>query len=123
MKNTIRGILIDPYTKTLSYTDIELNDHGGCLKGLYKAINCDLVELVRLSKDLDLWVDEEGLLKIDEDTKYFHTEGMSNPIAGRGVLLGNKRTKEGIDATDCPYTIDDVLSKITFREFSFNPFY
>jgi hypothetical protein len=48
---------------------------------------------------------------------------MSNPIAGRGVLLGNKRTKEGIDATDCPYRIYDVLSKITFREFSFNPFY
>lgn len=123
MNNIIRGILIDPVAKKLSYIDIAINESGSCLKSLYKAINCDLVELVRLSDSLDLWVDEEGLLKIDENTKYFHADGMSNPIAGRGVILGVKQTEDGEESTDCPCTIEDLSKEIKFREFSFNPYY
>jgi hypothetical protein len=117
MKNTIRGILIDPQAKQLSYVDVELNERGSCLKGLYKAINCDLVELVRLSDSLDLWVDEERLLKIEDDTRFFYVDGLSSPIAGRGVILGSMATKHGIESVACPSTIDDVRNQFVFSDF------
>lgn len=33
------------------------------LQEMYKIIGCELVEMVQLSKGVEMWVDEEGLLK------------------------------------------------------------
>lgn len=43
------------------FTDIELTA-GDTLPGLYQAIGCGLVDVVALTAQLDMWVDEEGMI-------------------------------------------------------------
>lgn len=62
------------------------------------------------SRDVDLYVDEEGLLK--NPTKFFRFEGCEQPYAGNGVICGGKFAKNA--------TLDEVRAKVRFFEGSVN---
>ena len=93
--STIKGVLIDPISKTVSDIEIENN-----LTGMQHAIGDRHIELVRISNREDLYVDEEGLFV--EDQEFFVITGDTGnqvPLAGKGLVIGstpagnNKSTK------------------------------
>lgn len=47
---------------TVCLTDL---DDSNVLRALYDCIGCSMVDVVRLQPDLDMWVDDEGLIVSD----------------------------------------------------------
>jgi len=86
----MRAILIDPFAKTVSEIDINKDD---VLSGLYSAMQCDTVDVVRYM-DVDIWVDDEGLMK--ENQKFFHMVAGHQPLAGRAVIMESNDAGESI---------------------------
>jgi hypothetical protein len=58
MTNTVKVVTITPDGEV---RDAEL-DADNVLAGLYEQIGCDMVDLVRLTPTLDMWLDDEGLV-------------------------------------------------------------
>jgi hypothetical protein len=51
-----------------------LRDLGtNTLHGLYRAMECDTVDVVRLADDLYMWVDDEGMIKADPEINLIGT--------------------------------------------------
>jgi hypothetical protein len=95
-RQAIKGFLIDP--KTLQITEFTLPGKSrDNLNAMYKAIGCELVEVVYLNAKRDgVFVDEEGLLK--NPTEFFYIEGTHQPLAGRGVVVGCDEEGETVSA-------------------------
>lgn len=104
--NTIRAILIDPFTREVKEIQIQTG-----LKHFYEAIGCSLVEVVRPHPQVDCWIDEEGLFV--EDQAFFQFEGGDQPLAGRAILCSHD---EDGNTTSAPswLTTRDVKSIITW---------
>ena len=118
----MRAIKIDPVAKTI--TEIELaQDPNKNLKELYKLIGCDLVELVQLTDEIILVVDEEG--KHKEIKGGFTFLGWGTVIAGTGIVLGGNSSRlkalqenlasfemmaEWVDAADIPLPRAFIIS-------------
>lgn len=86
MSPTITGVLIDPTTQSVSYTEIPANDDGTVsLMGLYDTLDCSLVDRFSLSSDADLVLDDEGLLK--PNNPGFTIGSYPRIFAGKAVLL------------------------------------
>ena len=86
------GVLIDPFTKTITEIEVE-ND----LHVWYKLLDCELVDVIRLTARVDLWIDDEGLFKEPPKQAYFYIADLLEPVAGRALLLshdagGNSRS-------------------------------
>jgi hypothetical protein len=103
----LRAVLVDPVARTV--TDIEI-EKG--LDGMYEAIGCELVALVRLKdgSEGDLWVDDEGLLKLTPESRFFVIH-KSSALTGKGLILGS--TEEG-ESTHAPQKADYYAPLITF---------
>lgn len=103
----MRGILIDPFTRTVSdvETDADLGD-------MYDLLQVDLITVVRMPPNHALILDDEGLLKSKEVQEYFLLEGMDQPLAGRGLILGDNYG-ENRDAT---LSLDLVRGAVTFPD-------
>lgn len=117
---TVKGILVDPYTQSLSYVDVPVEGKSSTLKGLYSAIGCSLVELISINSTTDLWVDEEGLLKVDENSRFFFIEingRRSNALAGRGVILGCTHTYDGVICDNVSMTTEEASKIVLFSNF------
>jgi hypothetical protein len=86
MSPTITGVLIDPTTQSVSYTEITANEDGTVsLMGLYDTLDCSLVDRFSLSSDADLVLDDEGLLK--PNNPGFTIGSYPRIFAGKAVLL------------------------------------
>lgn len=86
MSPTITGVLIDPTTQSVSYTEIPANEDGTVsLMGLYDTLDCSLVDRFSLSSDADLVLDDEGLLK--PNNPGFTIGSYPRIFAGKAVLL------------------------------------
>jgi hypothetical protein len=110
----MRAILIDPYTRTV--TEIE-ND--GTLDGLYKAIQCEMVEAIRVGNNETMWLDEEGFLS--EGRPVFRLGDNAQALAGRAVILGDKDgestpTKLAVAAVAAAVKWTDLESTGDFHE-------
>jgi hypothetical protein len=55
----VSKVLVVPHDDTPFFS--EFHD-GRFLSFAYAAIGCDLVERIRMTHDMDMWIDEEGLL-------------------------------------------------------------
>ena len=111
----MRGILIDPVKREVTVIDVAKG-----LDGLYAAVFGEgkrgYVELVRIDGSIDLWVDEEGLLKPWEEQAFFRFRGTDRPFAGRGVLLGgDDGTGESMPAPQ-RLTAELVASRVEWVE-------
>ena len=99
----MRTILINPEDK--SFTEIE---HDGDYKSIYKHLNCELFDVVRVD-DADIYVDDEGLYN---NNYFFMFDGIGQPLAGRGLVFGVV-DEEGND-TPCTLSIEDLEKRVSF---------
>ena len=111
----MKAILIDVKNETV--TDVTY-DEKHSLDEWYKLIGCELVEVATEIPNTDnttgnsIMVDEEGMLGLDDNSKFFTVEDAHQPFAGNGLIVGinydNGKT------IDCSITADDIRNKIKF---------
>jgi len=72
------------------------------------------IEVATRFKNEDvIYVNEEGLLNVTEETGFFTVEGGHQPYAGHGLLVGTKEGTEGEDG-DCKTTLEELKAKVKF---------
>lgn len=82
----MRAVLIDPATRTI--TEVSVPDESKRhLPAMYAHLGCSCVDVVRLSPDEDMWIDDEGLISYPNPRGYFRLGGAV--FAGAGLILGN----------------------------------
>jgi hypothetical protein len=107
-----KGILIDTENRTITEVEVVRNEQGSQLQSIYEHVKCSTVEVVQFNDENDVYVDEEGLLSINDDTKFFKMKHYPQPIAGNGLIMGfDFETGENGD-TDL--TIEEVKNSVTF---------
>lgn len=102
----MRTIIIDSVNRTVREDHPEKID----LDYLYKAVGCEMVEVVNIDDKADLYVDEEGLLKPQDH--FFYYEGAHQPFAGNGAICSYDHEDGAAIGTDLPLT--EVLNKVRF---------
>ena len=115
-----KAILVDSATKTI--TEVEV---GSGIQDIYKHLNCDTFDIMRLGGGVDMYLDDEGLLKnswIDKDgTKHnmvgIQLRGVGQVVMGNGLIMGHN--EEG-DSVDSPVSVAQVEAVVTFVEYD-NP--
>lgn len=98
----MHALLIDPANFTI--TTIELPDTGDKLPAIYKHLQCDTFDAVRLPNGDAIYVDDEGLLKPLQH--FFAVRGKPEPFAGRGLVVGT-------DALGRSVTPETTLAELT----------
>ncbi|NNC14067.1 DUF3846 domain-containing protein [Planctomonas sp. JC2975] len=98
----LNGIVIDQ-EGTLSTVQIDSTTSQTRLAGMYKALDCDLVDVVRLADGIDCWVDDEGLYNAGFNpvlTRMTNRTRFTSPLLGAGLFLGvNEATGETVSLT------------------------
>ena len=104
----MNAILIDPYAETI--TPVE---YSGNYQDIYKLCDYELFTVVSVEPNGDgIYVDDEGLLKLTDETKFFTYAGYPQPLAGKGLILGlNPRTGNSIGAKT---PLETVKAKVKF---------
>ena len=104
----IDAILIDPFLQQIISTRIE-----NSLEGLKKAIGDHYIELVRIDDKNDMYVDEEGLFREDQEFFVIHGSERIVPIAGYGIIVGsNPRTGNQINTS---LNVTDIGKMVSFH--------
>lgn len=107
-----RGILIDTKNRTITEVDIVRNEEGSQLPSIYGHLNCSTFEMVQYNDVNDVYVDEEGLLNVTDETTFFKMKNYPQPIAGNGLIMGfDEETGENGDTN---LTIEEVKERVTF---------
>ena len=114
-----KAILIDVNNQTVTEVTVTKDERGSQLKSIYGHVGCEMVEVVNVGEN-DIYVDEEGLLSLTPESKFFEWEGYPQPIVGNGLVMGfDPETGNSIDTT---LTVDDVKRKVkflTYRDVAF----
>jgi hypothetical protein len=108
-----KGILIDVQNRTITEVEVTKDSNDSELQSMYNHIKCGMVECVNLNDGNDVWVDEEGLLRLTPFSTFFKIEGYHEFLPSNGLILGYD--DETGDSSDTTLTIDDVKSKVTFH--------
>lgn len=90
----MRGILIDPFTKT-----VEEIETSGKLAEIYELLGVEIVTAVSIDEENSLFLDDEGLMVPKGDQEYWQLRGANQPYAGKGLILGLDEEGENVDAT------------------------
>lgn len=90
----MRGILIDPFTKT-----VEEIETSGKLAEIYELLGVELITAVSIGEEHSLFLDDEGLLVPKASQEYWQLKGSNQPYAGKGLILGLDEEGDNIDAT------------------------
>lgn len=104
----MQAILIDPYKEELRAVE-----YNGDYKQIYEHIKADCFTLVRLANDDDVFVDDEGLLKVTPETKFFMLRDYPQPLAGYGLILGNDEEGESVDVH---HTVEFYRPQVQFLD-------
>ena len=79
----MKAVLIDAKNRTV--TDVE---YSGDYREIYTLIGCRCFTLVRgLPDGDDLFVDDEGLLTVNDDSTFFQISWYPTPLVGSGLIL------------------------------------
>lgn len=81
----MRAILIDPFKQTVEDIDIDPS-----LDNLYEVLGVEVITVLRWSPGHALILDDEGLLKDHATMEYWTTDIYEQPLAGRGLILGDE---------------------------------
>ena len=115
----MKAILIDPVREQV--TEVEYN---GDYRHIYELLtddenelDCCTFDVIRIDDREAIFVDDEGLLKMPR--YFFKYEGYGQPLAGRGLVLGNDDEGETI-ATKL--TADAVRARVAFTQLSVQGF-
>lgn len=101
----MRAILIDPFTRTVSDVDTSAS-----LLDMYDLLQVDIITVMRVGAGHAMILDDEGLLKDKASQAYFMLRGLDQPLAGRGLILGDKYG-ENREAT---LGLDEVRDKVVW---------
>lgn len=106
----LKAVLIDPYKEEI--TDVEYDNSS--YKNIYPLIQCEIFTIVKLADEDDVFVDDEGLLKVNNETKFFMLKDYPQPLAGYGLIVGaDEETGESVSVHhDAAY----YRSKIQFLD-------
>lgn len=110
----MRAILIDTYNREVREADFD-----GDYRSIYKLLSTPehevgTFEAVGINEHERVFIDEEGLLKADDDPeiiKFFVWKGYPQPLAGNGLILGEDETGESV-ATQL--SLDYVREHVSF---------
>jgi len=106
---TKKGFLINSKDGTI--TEVEVTDY----KDIQKKVGCDLFDVVSLDENNDVYVDDEGLLNLDKDSKFFGFKGSELRLAGNGLVLGiNNNTGDSKDTT---LTVEYLKDRVEFFDY------
>ena len=106
-----KAILIDVHNRTITEVNVLEDKSGSQLSSIYEHLKCSIFECVNIGKN-DIYVDEEGILDVTPDTKFFFYKGTHQPLSGNGLIMGfDDETGESVDTT---LTIDEVKSNVKF---------
>ena len=112
-KQTImKAILIDVENQTIKEVEVTKDSKGSNLQSMYKHIQCDCFTTVVYNENNDIFVDDEGLLKLTPLSKFFLYKGYPQPIAGNGLIVGINN--DNGESTDTNLSVDEVAQKIVF---------
>lgn len=98
----MKAILIDPHQREV--TEVE---YDGVYTSIYKLIDAETFDLARLPDGDGIFVDDEGLLKQPID--FFRLQGMTEPLTGKGLVLGSDAEGESIPPK---ITIEQIKKRI-----------
>lgn len=104
----MRGILIDPFTKT-----IEEVDTTGKLPEIYSMLGVELITIVHIGESDVLFLDDEGLFVPRDEQEYFYWSGSNQPYAGKGLIIG---TDEEGDSTDAEIDLEEVKQRVRWLD-------
>lgn len=88
---------IDPRKKSINKLDFAGESVG--LGDMYSSLECEMVERLSLNGELDLWIDEEGMLNGAEDRIGSFTIG-GNKFVGKGLVCGVTTDGDSTPITD-----------------------
>jgi len=98
----ISGLLIDPFEQTI--TEVELSENS-TFADAKKHMQLDgPLDVVTLSDDTMVVVDDEGLLK--NNNRYFKLSEFHQPLAGRAIIVGYD--EEGETQTPELYNVHSI---------------
>ena len=92
----MRAIFIDAENRQLSVWD-----YNGDWKKIGPKIGARLFEIVRAPNGDDIFIDEEGLLGVDEYTPFWSLPWLEHPLCGNALVLSSNGEGETI-ATATP---------------------
>ena len=105
----MKAILINVQDETVRQVEVEN------IKDIYKHLNCHTFEVAHNFHDKmdSVYVDEEGLFTIDNDSKFFSVTGGHQPFIGNGLIVGlNPNNGESVDHH---ISVDDLRSRVKFH--------
>jgi hypothetical protein len=102
----MKAILIDVENREVKMVEVEKGIHA-----IYEKINCDCFTVVSLENEDAIFIDDEGLLKLSETSKFFFIEGYHQPLAGNGLILGTDEEGESVDAKS---SLEDIKNRVRF---------
>ena len=98
-------------------TDVELRTDN--LDHMYQLLGCTMVEVIKVNKELDLWVDEEGLLSNNIKPNILASvmcgchRGQLFDILGDAILVGRVLGNNGFDIADIPKIYADEIESMS----------
>ena len=118
----LKGLLIDPEKREISEVEIPVEEDGGCLNGMYRAIGCSTVDVGRGGLSYlpshpadDVWFDDEGLFS---GCKFSFMLPGWVPLIGRGLILSFDEDGNSVDHTLTPADINALKCSIRWgRQF------
>lgn len=99
--NDVRGYLVDPFSQIVSHFKFEEMD----IDYMKQAMQCSVLDVVRLGGDVIMFVDDNGLLY--NSNRYFKIG--NNVIAGRAIIA--TETADG-GTVSCTKSIEEVSQHI-----------
>jgi hypothetical protein len=109
----MKAYLIDPFAQTI--TEVE---YSGDYKQIYSLIDADLFTACQINRFGDtVFVDDEGLFK--QNREFFLINGYSQPLAGKGLVLGSNDDGESIEPSitidQCRAFVDWIPNIYTYH--------
>ena len=103
----MRAILINTQTRTVK--EVEYN---GELEQAYSLLNCRMVEPVYIEKEDCIYVDEEGLYSVDDNSVFFTYKGAHQPFCGNGLVVGSDlETGATVGSKN---TVEEIRARVDF---------
>jgi hypothetical protein len=115
-----RAILLD--SKNKEFKEVEIGDG---IDDIYTHLGCRCFDVVNLGSGVDMYIDDEGLLKesyIDADGEKHNMTGIvlkgaTQVFMGNGLIMGHNSEGESVDS---PVSIEQIQAVASFIEYD-NP--
>jgi hypothetical protein len=102
--------LID--TVKLEVREVEIS---GDYREIYKLIDCEIFTVVAINDSDVIYVDDEGLLVDLRKQTFFMYNGIPQPLAGKGLVLGTDM--ETGESTSPKISLMEVIKAVSYMTF------